>query len=164
VLCAYLWSKYIDFIVFSLTRPRLEPKIYLTRAEHASRYTTNSVCLPLMIDNNHYVQYLYVKFISMFLFLFNLCKYHNAVKLDNTSRGRNHIVVGVTCTLTISVCHHLIFSVRQSSVVMCTQYIIMSKIFVSYLCMWNYGGFPKFTIFLHWYNRPSWYNWNTMYC
>ena len=31
------------FIVFGLTRPRLEPTIYTTRGEHANHYSTEAV-------------------------------------------------------------------------------------------------------------------------
>jgi hypothetical protein len=32
-----------NFIVFDLTRPQLEPKIYRTRGEHANHYVTDAV-------------------------------------------------------------------------------------------------------------------------
>jgi len=33
-----------NFIVFGLTRSRLEPTIYRTRGELSNHYTTNAVC------------------------------------------------------------------------------------------------------------------------
>jgi hypothetical protein len=35
----------INFIVFGLTRPVLEPTIYRTRGEHANHYTTDAVTI-----------------------------------------------------------------------------------------------------------------------
>ena len=44
-------ATHINFIVFGLTRPGLEPTIYRTRGEHANHYTTDAVHSPLEHKN-----------------------------------------------------------------------------------------------------------------
>ena len=38
------------FIVFRLTQPELEPRIYRTRGEHANHYTTNPVNMDFVLS------------------------------------------------------------------------------------------------------------------
>jgi hypothetical protein len=63
-------ATHINFLVFGLTRPRLEPTIYRTRGEHANHYDTDVVSL-FSFHNLRKLMYLD----KPLLFYFSIIKY-----------------------------------------------------------------------------------------
>jgi hypothetical protein len=69
-----------NFIVFILTRSRLEPTIYHTRGQHANHYTTDVVCWYTHQPFNNIINGDKI-LLSRFFFLLNFCKHIFITKL-----------------------------------------------------------------------------------